>query len=64
VDRENEINYEIEQVLKTGGVAIVNTSSIFGLNGCPGWSLYVATKHAVTGIPRQWLWTTPSRTSG
>src|SRR5260370_448446 len=36
------MKYEIEQMLKTGGGAIVNTSSIFGLNGYPGWSLYVA----------------------
>jgi NADP-dependent 3-hydroxy acid dehydrogenase YdfG len=43
------MKYEIEQMLKTGGGAIVNTSSIFGLNGYPGWSLYVATKHAITG---------------
>ena len=26
--------------------------SIFGLNGCPGWSLYSATKHAVTGMTK------------
>jgi NAD(P)-dependent dehydrogenase (short-subunit alcohol dehydrogenase family) len=32
--------------------AIVNTSSIFGLNGYPGWSLYSATKHAVTGMTK------------
>ena len=43
------MKFEIEQMLKTGGGAVVNTSSIFGLNGYPGWSLYVATK------------TTPSR---
>ena len=43
---------EIEQMLKTGGGAVVNTSSIFGLNGYPGWSLYVATKHAVTGMTK------------
>ena len=35
------MKYEIEQMLRTGGGAIVNTSSIFGLNGYPGWSLYV-----------------------
>jgi NAD(P)-dependent dehydrogenase (short-subunit alcohol dehydrogenase family) len=46
------LKYEIEQMLKTGGGAIVNTSSIFGLNGYPGWSLYVATKHAVTGMTK------------
>ncbi len=42
----------IEQMLKTGGGSIVNTSSIFGLNGYPGWSLYVASKHAVTGMTK------------
>jgi NAD(P)-dependent dehydrogenase (short-subunit alcohol dehydrogenase family) len=46
------MKYEIEQMLKTGGGAVVNTSSIFGLNGYPGWSLYVATKHAVTGMSK------------
>jgi NAD(P)-dependent dehydrogenase (short-subunit alcohol dehydrogenase family) len=46
------MKYEIQQMLKTGGGAIVNTSSIFGLNGYPGWSLYVASKHAVTGMTK------------
>src|SRR5258708_31970676 len=46
------MKYEIEQMLKTGGGAIVNTSSIFGLNGYPGWSLYTASKHAVTGMSK------------
>jgi NAD(P)-dependent dehydrogenase (short-subunit alcohol dehydrogenase family) len=46
------MKYEIEQMLKTGGGAIVNTSSIFGLNGYAGWSLYVAAKHAVTGMTK------------
>jgi NAD(P)-dependent dehydrogenase (short-subunit alcohol dehydrogenase family) len=46
------MKYEIEQMLKSGGGAIVNTSSIFGLNGYPGWSLYTATKHAVTGMTK------------
>jgi NAD(P)-dependent dehydrogenase (short-subunit alcohol dehydrogenase family) len=46
------MKYEIEEMLKTGGGAIVNTSSIFGLNGYPGWSLYSATKHAVTGMTK------------
>src|SRR6266436_7406168 len=46
------MKYEIVQMLKTGGGAVVNTSSIFGLNGYPGWSLYVATKHAVTGMTK------------
>src|SRR5215471_10861507 len=46
------MKYEIDQMLKTGGGCIVNTSSIFGLNGYPGWSLYVATKHAVAGMTK------------
>jgi NAD(P)-dependent dehydrogenase (short-subunit alcohol dehydrogenase family) len=46
------MKYEIAQMLETGGGAIVNTSSIFGLNGYPGWSLYTATKHAVTGMTK------------
>ena len=46
------MKYEIDQMLKTGGGVIVNTSSIFGINGYPGWSLYVATKHAVTGMTK------------
>jgi NAD(P)-dependent dehydrogenase (short-subunit alcohol dehydrogenase family) len=46
------MKFEIEQMLKAGGGAIVNTSSIFGLNGYPGWSLYTATKHAVTGMTK------------
>lgn len=46
------MKYEIDQMLKTGGGAIVNTSSIFGLNGYPGWSLYTAAKHAVTGMTK------------
>src|SRR5205085_12506915 len=46
------MKYEIEQMLRTGGGAVVNTSAIFGLNGYPGWSLYVATKHAVTGMTK------------
>ena len=45
------MKFEIEQMLKTGGGAIVDTSSIFsGLHGYPGWSLATATKHAVTGM--------------
>jgi NAD(P)-dependent dehydrogenase (short-subunit alcohol dehydrogenase family) len=46
------MKYEIEQMLRTGGGSIVNTSSTFGLNGYPGWSLYSATKHAVTGMTK------------
>lgn len=46
------MKYEIEQMLNNGSGAIVNNSSIFGLNGYPGWSIYAATKHAVTGMTK------------
>lgn len=46
------MKYEIAEMLRTGGGSIVNTSSTFGLNGYPGWSLYSATKHAVTGMTK------------
>ena len=46
------MKYEIEEMLRGGGGSIVNTSSTFGLNGYPGWSLYSATKHAVTGMTK------------
>ncbi len=46
------MKYEIEEMLRTGGGAIVNTSSTFGLQGYQGWSLYSATKHAVTGMTK------------
>jgi NAD(P)-dependent dehydrogenase (short-subunit alcohol dehydrogenase family) len=46
------MKYEIEEMPRTGGGSIVNTSSTFGLNGYPGWSLYSATKHAVTGMTK------------
>ena len=39
-------------MLKTGGGAIVNTSSVGGLIGFPGVSVYVASKHAVLGLTK------------
>jgi NAD(P)-dependent dehydrogenase (short-subunit alcohol dehydrogenase family) len=46
------MKYEIAHMLKGGGGAVVNCGSIFGLNGFAGWSLYAATKHAVTGMTK------------
>ncbi len=46
------MKYEIPQMLKNGGGAIVNMSSVAGLIGFPGIPLYVASKHAVLGLTR------------
>ena len=45
------MKHEIPIILKTGG-AIVNTSSIAGQVGFPGYGLYTASKHAVNGLTR------------
>lgn len=46
------LKYEIAQMLKTGGGAIVNTSSAAGLRGNVGFSEYIAGKHGVIGLTR------------
>jgi NAD(P)-dependent dehydrogenase (short-subunit alcohol dehydrogenase family) len=46
------LKYEIAAMLKTGGGAIVNTSSVAGSIGFPGAALYTASKHAVIGLTR------------
>ena len=46
------MKYEIPQMLKHGGGAIVNTASVAGLVGLAGRSAYVASKHGVVGITR------------
>lgn len=46
------MKYEIAQMLAGGGGAIVNNGSVFGLGGFPGWSPYVASKHAVSGLTK------------
>ena len=47
------MKYEIPQMLKQGGGAIVNTSSVGGLVGAgPGFSAYVASKHSVVGLTK------------
>ena len=48
----NSMKYEIAAMLKTGGGAIVNTSSIAGHIGLPQASIYAATKHAVEGLTK------------
>jgi NAD(P)-dependent dehydrogenase (short-subunit alcohol dehydrogenase family) len=46
------MKYEIPQMLKQGGGAIVNTASIAGLTGFQGIPAYVAAKHGVVGLTR------------
>ena len=46
------MKYEIQQMLKTGGGSIVNNSSVGGLLGFAGVSIYSASKHAVMGLTR------------
>ena len=48
----NSMKHETAGMLKTGGGAIVNTSSVAGHIGLPQASLYVATKHAVEGLTK------------
>jgi len=60
-DRVNAINlrsvwlcmkYELLQMRKQGSGTIVNNSSIGGLIGIPGRSIYHATKHGVLGLTK------------
>jgi len=46
------MKYEIPAILRSGGGAIVNTSSGAGLIGFPGMAAYVAAKHGVIGLTR------------
>ena len=46
------LKYEIPQMLKQGGGAIVNTASVAGLVGAAGGSAYVASKHGVNGLTK------------
>ncbi|AHC45646.1 MULTISPECIES: SDR family NAD(P)-dependent oxidoreductase [Pseudomonadota] len=46
------MKYEIPAILAAGGGAIVNTSSILGLVGTPGYVPYVTAKHAVSGLTK------------
>lgn len=44
--------HEIPEMLKAGGGAIVNTSSVAGLVGFPGIPAYTASKHGVAGLTK------------
>jgi NAD(P)-dependent dehydrogenase (short-subunit alcohol dehydrogenase family) len=46
------MQHEVTQMLKQGGGAIVNTSSILGLVGIAGAFAYTAAKHGVAGLTK------------
>ena len=46
------MKYEIPQMLRQGGGAIVNMSSITGMVGVPGMPAYSASKHAIIGLTK------------
>src|SRR5439155_20511784 len=48
----NSMRYEIPAMLKNGGGAIVNTSSVAGHIGLAEVSIYIASKHAVEGLTK------------
>ena len=46
------MKYEIAQMLRQGGGAIVNTASVAGLIGAPKHAICAASKHAVVGLTK------------
>ena len=46
------MKYEIPEMIRTGGGAIVNTSSGAGVTGIPQQPIYSASKHAVLGMTK------------
>ena len=46
------MKHEIVQMVEQGSGAIVNTSSVAGLVGIPDQPIYVASKHAVSGLTK------------
>ena len=46
------MKYEVPEMLKHGGGAIVNMSSVAGVIAFPGLGIYIASKHAVIGLTK------------
>jgi NAD(P)-dependent dehydrogenase (short-subunit alcohol dehydrogenase family) len=46
------MKFEIPEMIKSGGGAIVNNSSVGGIMGVPQMSIYIASKHAVLGLTK------------
>jgi NAD(P)-dependent dehydrogenase (short-subunit alcohol dehydrogenase family) len=47
------MKYEIPAMIKRGGGAIVNTSSVMGLVGAASIPAYIASKHGVAGLTKE-----------
>ena len=59
------LRHQIPAILRSGGGAIVNVSSILQVVGDAANPAYVAAKHAVTGLgPGRQRWPMPPRESG
>jgi NAD(P)-dependent dehydrogenase (short-subunit alcohol dehydrogenase family) len=48
----NSMKHEIKLMLRNGGGAIVNNSSVAGQRGLPEYTIYTASKHAVEGLTK------------
>lgn len=46
------MKYEIPEMIKSVGGAIVNNSSVAGIMGFPQMAIYIASKHAVLGLTK------------
>jgi NAD(P)-dependent dehydrogenase (short-subunit alcohol dehydrogenase family) len=46
------LKYEIPELVRSGGGAIVNNASVVGLSGSSGTPAYVASKHGIVGLTR------------
>ncbi|GAB6931039.1 SDR family oxidoreductase [Paenibacillus sp. JCM 10914] len=46
------MKYVLPHLIKQGSGSVINTSSVAGLDGSPGVSPYIASKHAVVGLTK------------
>ena len=46
------LRFEIPEMVRSGGGAIVNNASVVGLSGSSGTPAYVASKHGIVGLTR------------